>query len=180
MEKTNEPYAIAKIAGIKMCQSYNRQYGTNFIACMPTNLYGPNDNFDLTSSHVLPAMIRKFHEAKVKKEKKAVLWGTGKVYREFLYVDDLADACVFLINNYNSSEIINIGTGKDLTIRELAEKVKKIVGFKGKIRWDVSKPDGTKRKKLDVSRLKKTGWKPKTELEPGIKKAYKWFLDNVK
>lgn len=180
LEETNDAYAVAKIAGIKMCQSFNEQYKTNFIAVMPTNLYGPRDNFDLESSHVLPAMIRKFHEAKVKKEKKAVLWGTGKVYREFLYVDDLADACVFLINNYNSSEIINIGTGKDLTIRELAEKVKKIVGFKGKIRWDVSKPDGTKRKKLDVSRLKKTGWKPKTELEPGIKKAYKWFLDNVK
>lgn len=180
LEETNDAYAVAKIAGIKMCQSYNEQYGTNFISVMPTNLYGPNDNFDLESSHVLPALIRKFHEAKVSQKKAVVLWGTGNVYREFLYVDDLADACVFLMKNYNSSEIINIGTGKDLKIRELAQLVKKIVGYSGKITWDTSKPDGTPKKQLDVSKLFRLGWKPKTELEEGVKKEYEWFFENQK
>jgi len=179
LEETNDAYAVAKIAGIKMCQSYNEQYKTNFISVMPTNLYGPNDNFDLQSSHVLPALIHKFHIAKVENKKEVVLWGTGNVYREFLYVDDMADACVFLMKNYNSSEIINIGTGKDLKIRELAQLVKKIVGYSGKITWDKSKPDGTPKKQLDVSKLLKLGWKPKIELEDGIQKEYKWFMDNI-
>ncbi|HRY82195.1 MAG TPA: GDP-L-fucose synthase [Candidatus Moranbacteria bacterium] len=178
LEKTNDAYAIAKIAGIKMCQSYNKQYGTNYICVMPTNLYGPNDNFDLESSHVLPALLRKFHDAKVKNKKKVVIWGTGKAMREFLYVDDLADACVHLMKKYNSSEIINIGTGKDITIENLAEIIKKIVGFKGKIVNDKTKPDGTPKKLLDVSRLHSTGWKHKTNLKEGIKKTYQWFLKN--
>lgn len=178
LEETNDAYAVAKIAGIKMCQSYNDQYKTNFISVMPTNLYGPNDNFDLQSSHVLPALIRKFHDAKVKKSNKVILWGTGEVYREFLYVDDMADACIFLMNNYKSSEIINIGTGKDLKIKELVEKVKKTVGFTGKIEWDSTKPDGTPKKQLDVSRLLKLGWKPQTSLVDGISKEYTWFLHN--
>ncbi len=180
LEETNDAYAVAKIAGIKMCQSYNDQYKTNFVSVMPTNLYGPNDNFDLQSSHVLPALIRKFHEAKIGHKKAVVLWGTGNVYREFLYVDDMASACVFLMKNYNSSEIINIGTGKDLKIRELAQLVKMIVGFSGKIIWDSSKPDGTPKKQLDVSKLFKLGWKPRISLEEGIKKEYEWFLENFK
>lgn len=178
LEETNDAYAVAKIAGIKMCQSYNEQYKTNFISVMPTNLYGPNDNFDLQSSHVLPALIRKFHDAKINNNKEVVLWGTGNVYREFLYVDDMADACVFLMKKYNSSEIINIGTGKDLKIRELAQLVKKLVGYSGKIIWDTSKPDGTPKKQLDVSKLFKLGWKPQVSLEEGIKKEYEWFLHN--
>lgn len=178
LEETNDAYAIAKIAGIKMCQSFNEQYGTNFISVMPTNLYGPNDNFDLKNSHVLPAFIRKFHEAKIKKKKEVILWGTGKVYREFMYVDDGADACVFSMENYNSSEIINVGTGKDLTIRELAQLVKKIVGFSGRIVWDRSKPNGTPRKLLDVNRLFSLGWRPKISLEEGIKREYAWFVKN--
>jgi GDP-L-fucose synthase len=178
LEETNDAYAVAKIAGIKMCQSYNEQYKTNFISVMPTNLYGPNDNFDLESSHVLPALIRKFHDAKMGNKKEVVLWGTGNVFREFLYVDDMADACVFLMQDYNSSDIINIGTGKDLRIRELAQLVKKITGFTGKIVWDTSKPDGTPKKQLDVSRLLALGWKPKIFLEEGITKEYEWFLDN--
>jgi len=178
LEETNDAYAVAKIAGIMMCQSFHQQYGSNFISVMPTNLYGPNDNFDLTHSHVLPAMIRKLHEAKVNKKKDVTLWGTGNVFREFLYVDDMADACVYLMEKYNDPEIINIGTGEDLTIRELAELVKEIVGFKGEIVWDTDKPDGTPRKKLDVERLFKTGWKPKVKLEKGIKKEYDWFLNN--
>lgn len=178
LEETNDAYAVAKIAGIKMCQSYNEQYGTNFVSVMPTNLYGPNDNFDLQSSHVLPALIRKFHDAKVGNKKEVVLWGSGNVFREFLYVDDMADACVFLMQNYDSSEIINIGTGKDLKIKELAELVKKITDFIGKIVWDTSKPDGTPKKQLDVSRLIALGWKPKISLEEGIKKEYAWFLEN--
>jgi len=178
LEETNDAYAIAKIAGIKMCQSFNEQYRTNFISVMPTNLYGPNDNFDLENSHVLPAMIRKFHEAKEKNEKEVILWGTGGVYREFLFVDDLADACVYLMNNYDSSEVINIGTGEDLTIKELANKIKGIVSFKGEIKWDTSKPDGTKRKKLNVNKLDKTGWKPKISFDDGIKMTYDWFVNN--
>jgi len=178
LEETNDAYAVAKIAGIKMCQSFNDQYKTNFISVMPTNLYGPHDNFDLNGSHVLPAFIRKFHDAKTTDKKEVILWGTGEVYREFLYVDDLADACVFLMKNYNRSEIINIGSGKDLKIRELAQIVKKIVGFKGKIVWDSSKPNGTPKKQLDVSKLFKLGWQPKIKLEEGIAREYKWFVEN--
>lgn len=180
LEETNDAYAIAKIAGIKMCQSFNEQYGTNFISVMPTNLYGPNDNFDLETSHVFPAMIRKFHTAKIENKKEIVLWGTGKPKREFLFVDDLADACVYLMNNYDKKEIINIGTGKDLSIKELAEKIQKIVGFSGKIKWDTSKPDGTLRKLLDVSKLRKAGWKYKTGLDEGMRITYEWFLNNYK
>jgi GDP-L-fucose synthase len=175
LEPTNKAYAVAKIAGITMCQSYNQQYGTSFISVMPTNLYGPHDNFDLENSHVLPALIRKFHEAKINNKKEIMLWGTGKPKREFLYVDDLADACIFLMNKYNNSEIINIGTGKDLSIKELAETIKEIIEFKGKIIWDKSKPDGTPRKLLDVSRLHNLGWKHKTELTGGIKMTYEWY-----
>lgn len=179
LEETNEAYAVAKIAGIKMCQSYNEQYKTNFISVMPTNLYGPNDNFDLENAHVLPALIRRFHEAKKTNEKEVILWGSGKAYRELLHVDDVASACVFLMNNYSSSEIINIGTGKDLKIRELAQVVKKIVGYSGKIVWDTSKPDGTPKKQLDVSKLFKLGWQPKISLKEGIKKEYEWFIKNI-
>lgn len=178
LEETNDAYAIAKIAGIKMCQSYNEQYKTNFISVMPTNLYGPYDNFDLQSSHVLPALIRKFHDAKKTNSKEVVLWGTGNVFREFLYVDDMAGACVYLMEHYNSSEIINIGTGKDLRIKELAQIIKKIVDFNGKIVWDYTKPDGTPKKLLDVTRLLSLGWSPKTDLETGIKTEYDWFLAN--
>jgi GDP-L-fucose synthase len=176
LEPTNEPYAVAKIAGTKLCQSYNRQYGTNYISVMPTNLYGPNDNFDLTSSHVLPAMIRKFDDAKVNGEQQVVLWGTGVAYREFLHVDDLAEACVFLMHHYDGSEIVNIGTGKDVTIKELAVTVKEIVGFGGEIVWDSSKPDGTPRKLLDVSRLHSLGWHAQTGLREGIEKTYEWYV----
>jgi GDP-L-fucose synthase len=175
LEKTNDAYAIAKIAGIKMCQSFNRQYGTNFISVMPTNLYGINDNFDLETSHVLPALIRKFHDAKVANSPDVVMWGTGKVKREFLFVDDLADALIFLMNNYNDGEIVNIGTGKDLTIGELGELIKDVVGFEGKIVHDTTKPDGTPQKLLDVSRLHKLGWKHKVELREGIEKTYQWY-----
>lgn len=178
LEETNEPYAIAKIAGIKMCQAFNKQFGTNFISVMPTNLYGPNDNFDLKSSHVLPALIRKFHEGKVNGSSEVVVWGTGKPKREFLYVDDLADALVYLMNNYDSSEIVNIGTGEDVSIRELAEIIKNVVGYEGNIVFDASKPDGTPRKWLDVTRLSNAGWKAKTGLEDGIKKSYEWFVKN--
>jgi len=178
LEKTNEAYAIAKIAGIKMCQSYNKQYGTKFISVMPTNLYGPNDNFNLTSSHVLPALLRKFHDAKIHNEKEVVMWGTGSPMREFLYVDDLADACVHLMQNYVGDEIVNIGTGEDVAIRELAEIIKKIVGFQGEIVNDTTKPDGTPRKLLDVSKLHNLGWKHKTKLEEGIQTTYDWFLKN--
>jgi GDP-L-fucose synthase len=180
LEPTNEPYAIAKIAGIKMCQSYNRQYNTNFIAVMPTNLYGPGDNFDLETSHVLPALIRKFHEAKVNNRRYVELWGTGTPRREFLFVDDLADACVFLMKTYNSSDIINIGTGEDLTIAELADLVSKIVDYKGEIKWDNTKPDGTPRKLLDVSKINALGWKAKTGLEEGIRLIYNWYIAHYK
>lgn len=180
LEPTNEPYAIAKIAGIKMCQAYNRQYGTNFISVMPTNLYGPNDNFDLETSHVLPAMIRKFHEAKIDPSRRPVtLWGTGSPRREFLYVDDLADACVFLMENYSGSEIINIGTGEDITIRELAELVREVVEYDGEVIWDTTKPDGTPRKLLDVSRLFGMGWRPKVSLREGIRKTYEWYIHSL-
>lgn len=178
LEKTNEAYAVAKIAGIKMCQSYNKQYGTKFISVMPTNLYGINDNFDLESSHVLPALLRKFHDAKLANAKEVVMWGTGSPMREFLFVDDLADACVFLMNNYSEDEIVNIGTGEDITIKDLALMIKEIVGFEGKIINDTTKPDGTPRKLLDVSKLHDLGWKHKTPLKEGIEKTYRWFLEN--
>lgn len=180
LEPTNEPYAIAKIAGIKLCQAYNRQYQTNFISVMPTNLYGPGDNFDLETSHVIPALIRKFHESKIKGKDQVVVWGSGKPFREFLHVDDLADACLFLMSNYNSSEIINIGTGKDLSIAELAYLIKDIVGYDGNIIFDTSKPDGTPRKLLDVSKLFNMGWKPKISLEEGIRSTYSWYQEHQK
>lgn len=179
LEPTNEPYAIAKIAAIKLCRYYDEQHGTDFISVMPTNLYGPNDNFDLETSHVLPALLRKFHEAKVARQPSVTLWGTGKPYREFLYVDDLADACVFLMEKYDYKaigEFINIGTGMDVTIKELAELIKRIVGYEGDIRHDLSKPDGTPKKLLDVSRLQSLGWSAKTSLEKGIRKTYEYFL----
>lgn len=175
LEPTNEPYAMAKIAGIKMCQAYNRQYGTNFISVMPTNLYGPGDNFDLNNSHVLPALIRKFHEAKLSGEPAVSVWGTGTPYREFLYVDDLADACLFLTINYDASEIVNVGVGKDISIAELAEMIRDVVGYSGGIVYDTTKPDGTPRKLLDVNRLFALGWRPKTALRDGIKMTYEWF-----
>lgn len=178
LEPTNKAYAIAKISGIIECQSYNKQYGTNFISVMPTNLYGINDNFHLENSHVLPAMIRKFHEAKINKEKEVIMWGSGKPKREFLFADDLADATIFLMNEYDGSEIINIGTGKDVSIKQLAETIKSVVGYKGKITWDTTKPDGTPRKLLNVNKLHKLGWKHKIELEEGIKKTYNWFKKN--
>jgi GDP-L-fucose synthase len=187
LEYTNEPYAIAKISGIKMCESYFRQYGDNFISVMPTNLYGPNDNFDLTSSHVLPALIRKFHEAKEGKEDFVEIWGTGKPKREFLYVDDLADACVYFLEKLNADELynemkishINIGFGEDLSIAELANIIANIVGYKGEIRYDSSKPDGMLKKLLDISRLKDLGWQHTTSLDKGIDTAYKWFMENI-
>jgi GDP-L-fucose synthase len=178
LEPTNEPYAVAKIAGIKMCQAYNRQYGTDYISVMPTNLYGPNDNFDLETSHALPAMIRKFHEAKMAGRTSVELWGTGTPRREFLYIDDLADACVCLMESYDDSGIINIGVGEDISIRDLALLVKKIVGYAGDIVYDASKPDGTPRKLLDVSKLRSLGWKAQTSLEEGVRRTYEWYLQN--
>lgn len=178
LESTNEPYAIAKIAGIKMCQAYNEQYGTNYIAVMPTNLYGPNDNFDLKTSHVLPALIRKFHEAKERNKPFVEIWGTGLPKREFLHVDDLAEACFFLMQNYNNSEMVNIGTGEDITIKELALLVKDIIGFKGELKFDTSKPDGTPRKLLDVTKLNSIGWKHSIILHEGVRRTYDWFLEN--
>jgi GDP-L-fucose synthase len=182
LEPTNEPYAIAKIAGIKLCSAYNRQYGTDFICVMPTNLYGPNDNYNLETSHVLPAFIRKFHEAK-EASKDIVFWGDGSPYREFLFSEDLAEAAVFLMVNYSSAKIgefVNIGYGSDITIKELAELISKIIGFKGTIGWDTSKPNGTPRKLLDISRLQALGWKPITSLESGIKTTYEDFIQNIK
>jgi GDP-L-fucose synthase len=179
LEPTNEPYAVAKIAGIKMCDAYNRQYGTNFMSVMPTNLYGLGDNYDLQNSHVLPAMIRKMHEAKMQNAKEVVVWGTGTPKREFLYSEDLADACVFLMEKYNVSDIgefINIGTGKEITIRELAELVTEVVGFRGKLVFDTSKPDGTPRKLLDVSRLRALGWQARTLFRDGVTRAYADYL----
>ncbi|MFY9159753.1 GDP-L-fucose synthase [Aquirufa ecclesiirivi] len=180
LEPTNEPYAIAKIAGIKMCEAYRAQYGCQFISVMPTNLYGMNDNYDLENSHVLPAMIRKFHEAKLRGDKSITLWGTGSPKREFLYADDLAKACLYLMENYNESEFVNIGTGEDVSILELAEMVKKIIGFEGAIHWDTSRPDGTPRKLMDVSKLHQLGWKHEVELLDGIQLAYQDFLQNPK
>ena len=186
LEPTNEPYALAKIAGIKMCQSYNRQYGTNFIAVMPTNLYGPNDNFDLENSHVIPALIRKFHEAKIKNAPRAEIWGTGKARREFLYVDDMADGCVFLMENFNPTKeqnergeiFFNLGCGVDVSIKELAELIKQIVGYEGDIIWDASKPDGAPRKLLNVSRMENLGWKSKISLKDGLRSTAAWFMEN--
>ena len=178
LEKTNEAYALAKISGLKYCEFLNRQYGTDYISVMPTNLYGPNDNYHPTHSHVLPALIRRFHEAKESGAPFVTCWGDGSPLREFLYVDDLAELCVFLMNNYSSDETINAGTGKELTIKELTELVAEIVGYNGEIRWDTSKPNGTPRKLLDVSKAKKLGWKYKTELRDGIRLAYEDFLNN--
>jgi GDP-L-fucose synthase len=176
LEPTNDAYAIAKIAGIKLCQSYNEQYGTDFISAMPTNLYGPNDSYDLDNSHVLPAMIRKFHEAKLEGKDSVEIWGTGTPKREFLYVDDLADACVFLMNAYSGSEIVNIGTGEDVTIAELATAVSSAVGYEGGMHFNTSMPDGTPRKLMDVSKLERIGWKHKTSLKEGIEKTYKDYV----
>ena len=178
LEPTNEFYAIAKIAGIKMCQAYHRQHGFNAISLMPTNLYGPGDNFDLNSSHVMPALIRKFHEAKVSGAKSVMMWGTGTPKREFLHVDDLASASVHLMQTYNDPEIVNVGTGEDVTIRELAELVKSVVGFDGEIVQDLTKPDGTPRKLLDVGKLHGLGWKHRIELRTGVESTYAWFLGN--
>ena len=180
LEKTNEPYALAKIAGIKLCQSYARQYGANFISAMPTNIYGPNDNFDLENSHVLAALLRKAYEAKVSSQPSIVVWGTGTPRREFLHSDDLAGAIEFLLEHYDSPEIINVGCGQDVTIRELAELVCDVVGFSGTLEFDKTKPDGTPRKLLDVTRLTKLGWQPKISLREGIKSTYEWFLKNRK
>ncbi len=176
LEPTNEWYAVAKIAGIKLCQAYRRQYGSDFISAMPTNLYGPNDNFDLASSHVLPALIRKFHDAKASGSDEVEVWGTGSPMREFLHVDDLADACLFLMEHYSDDSHINVGTGVDLSIRELAEKVRQIVNPGANLRFDTSKPDGTPRKVLDVSRLRNLGWSPAHDLDSGIRSTYEWFL----
>lgn len=178
LEKSNEAYALAKISGLKYCEFLNRQYGADYISCMPTNLYGPNDNYHPTHSHVLPALIRRFHEAKVSDAKEVTCWGTGTPFREFLYVDDLADASIFLMNQYSGNETVNVGTGRELTIRELTELVAKVVGYEGEIRWDPSKPDGTPRKLLDVSKLEMLGWKYQTELEDGIRFSYEDFLRN--
>jgi GDP-L-fucose synthase len=178
LESTNEPYALAKIAGIKLCQAYRRQYGHDFISAMPTNLYGPFDNFDLQSSHVLPAMIRKFHDARAEGRDEVVLWGTGAPRREFLHVDDLADACAFIMRRYNEAEHINVGTGEDLTIRELAEMVRDIVHPQARLVFDSSKPDGTPRKLLDVGRLRDLGWRPRIALRDGVATTYRWFLEN--
>jgi len=176
LEPTNKPYAIAKIAGIELCQAYSREYGANFISAMPTNLYGPGDNFDLDSSHVLPALIRKAHEAKINNQPAFTVWGSGSPRREFLYVDDLADALAFLLENYDSPEVINVGCGNDVTIRELAEIVSEVVGFKGELIFDPTKPDGTPRKLLDTSRLEKLGWTPRVSLRDGIEQTYQWYL----
>ncbi|AQG82099.1 GDP-L-fucose synthase [Spirosoma montaniterrae] len=178
LEATNEPYAIAKITGIKLCEAYRSQYGCNFISAMPTNLYGPNDNYDLNGSHVLPALIRKFHEAKVNDQPTVEVWGTGSPRREFLHADDLADACFYLMQHYNGELFVNIGTGEDVTIKELAEIVKATVGFDGELRWNTEKPDGTPRKLMDVSRLHAMGWKHTTDLKDGIEHTYQDFLAN--
>jgi GDP-L-fucose synthase len=179
LEATNAPYAIAKIAGITMCQAYNEQYGTTFISVMPTNLYGPNDNFDLTSSHVLPALIRKFHEAKMNHLSNVEIWGTGKPRREFLHVDDLADACLFLMKQYQDNQPLNIGVGKDISIAELAALIAAVVGYSGNIMYNTAMPDGTPRKLLDVSKLADLGWRPAIELEDGIRRTYQWYLKNL-
>lgn len=179
LEPTNEAYAIAKIAGLEMCKFFKRQYGDNFISCMPTNLYGPNDNYDLEGSHVMPAMIRKFHDAKVSGAKSVELWGTGTPLREFLYVDDMADACVFLLEEYDGEQHVNIGTGKEISIRELAETVKLVVGYGGDIIWNTDMPDGTPRKLTNVDKLHELGFEHKVDLQEGIELSYKWFCENV-
>jgi GDP-L-fucose synthase len=179
LEPTNEPYAIAKITGIKLCEAYRSQYGCNFISAMPTNLYGPNDNYDLQGSHVLPALIRKFHEAKVNDQPFVEVWGTGTPRREFLHADDLADACFFLMQNYDEALFVNVGTGEDVTIRELVEQVQQVVGYEGEVRWNTDKPDGTPRKLMDVSRLHGMGWKHTTDLKDGLERTYQDFLANV-
>jgi GDP-L-fucose synthase len=179
LEPTNEAYAIAKIAGIKLCQAFSREYGANFISAMPTNLYGPNDNFDLETSHALAALLRKAHEAKTRKERKLIVWGLGKPRREFLYVEDLASACLLLLEKYDSPEIINVGCGEDLSIRELAELICDVVGFDGELAWDTTKPDGTPRKLLDISKLRGLGWQPAIPLRDGIAQTYDWFLRNA-
>lgn len=180
LEKTNEAYAIAKIAGIMTCRAYNKEYGTNYISAMPANLYGPNDNFDLTSSHVFPALIRKFHEAKMRKDTTITLWGTGVAMREFLHSDDVAAACVHMMLFHNGDDLVNIGSGVDVTIKELAETMKRVIGFEGDIVWDTSKPDGTPRKLLDISRLRDLGFKHSVNLEDGIKSTYEWYLKSLK
>ena len=180
LEETNEAYAVAKIAGLEMCKFFKRQYGDNFISCMPTNLYGPNDNFDLKSSHVLPALIRKFHEAKVNGSDTVEVWGTGTPLREFIYVDDMADACVFLMENYDGEQHVNIGTGEEVSIRQLAETVKEVVGFEGELVFNTDMPDGTPRKLTTVDKLQGLGWKHKVSLNEGIRLAYEWFLENYK
>lgn len=187
LEYTNEPYAIAKIAGIKLCESYYKQYGCNFYSVMPTNMYGPNDNFDLQTSHVLPALLRKFHEAKKNDLPVVTLWGSGKPLREFMYVEDLADAMIFMLENINARDLyengisqLNVGTGQDLKIADLASMISEVVGFKGRIEYDSTKPDGTPRKLMDVSRINSLGWKYKTELKDGIVQTYKWYLENTK
>ena len=179
LEPTNDAYAIAKIAGVKLCQAYAREYGANFISAMPTNLYGPNDNFDLETSHVLAALLRKAHEAKTKRARELEVWGTGTPCREFLHVDDCASACLFMLEKYDSPEIVNVGCGEDISIRELAELVCDVVGFKGELTWDKTKPDGTPRKLLDVSKLRGLGWTPTIPLRDGIARTYDWFLKNV-
>jgi GDP-L-fucose synthase len=178
LEPTNEWYAVAKIAGIKLCQAYRQQYGFNAISLMPTNLYGPGDNFDLKSSHVLPALIRKFHEARIQNSREVVIWGTGSPRREFLHVDDLASAALFLMEHYDESEIVNVGTGSDITIADLAGMIQRTTGFQGKLIFDTSKPDGTPRKLLDVSRLNHLGWRASIALEDGIESTYRWFVEN--
>lgn len=179
LESTNEPYAIAKIAGIKMCEAYRDQYGCNFISVMPTNLYGPNDNYDLNNSHVLPALLRKIHEAKTEGDNKVVVWGTGSPKREFLHVDDLAEACFFLLQNYDDTEFVNVGVGTDLSIKELALLIKEIVGFDGELSFDTSKPDGTPRKLMDVNKLNSLGWKAKISLKDGIRSTYQEFVKST-
>ncbi len=179
LEETNEPYAIAKIAGIKLCENYRAQYGCNFISAMPTNLYGPNDNYDLNNSHVIPALIRKFHEAKINNSPSVEVWGSGTPLREFLHVDDLADACVFLMKNYCRNEFVNVGVGQDITIRELAERIKKITDFQGEIKWDKSKPNGTPRKLMDVSKLYGLNWRPKILLDAGLREVIGQFKSSL-
>jgi GDP-L-fucose synthase len=176
LEPTNEPYAIAKIAGLKLCEAYHRQHGSRFISVMPTNLYGPEDNFDLETSHVLPALIRRFHEARESGAPAVTLWGTGAPMREFLHVDDLADACLFLMHSYEDPALVNIGWGRDIAIRELAALVARVIGYEGEIRWDASKPDGTPRKLLDTSRLARLGWAPRIGLEEGVRATYQWYI----
>ncbi len=179
LEPTNEAYALAKISGLKLCEYYNMQYGANYISCMPTNIYGPNDNFDLETSHVIPAMMQKFYEAKQKNLSNVEIWGTGNSMREFLYVDDLADACIFLMNNYEKIDFINIGTGKDVSIKELAYTIKDIVGYSGEIKFNADKPEGNPKKLLDITRSKELGWTYKIELADGLRKTYKWYLENI-